>query len=277
MSSFSPSPELLVESAILPDLGNRFLRTMRRCLAPAGRFFFSARNILFPLIFIVLLLSTRPEFPFGSELNDWWLDLCGIIVALSGQACRALAIGQAENIRRGGREKRVAAKSLIHHGIYAHTRNPLYLGNLLIVGGLGLIANNFWWYLVALPVFIGVYWSIVFAEEEFLVRQFGQEYVLYYQSVNRFLPSLAGFRSSFRQSTFDWRRVFRKEYSIACSWVSMAITLLIWERWERFGYAVKKVEIQNLFFFLLGVAIVYVSIVGWRIRSKALARRTSLV
>ncbi|MGE0679363.1 MAG: isoprenylcysteine carboxylmethyltransferase family protein [Candidatus Binatia bacterium] len=251
------------------------MRTMRRCLVPMGHFFFSARNILFPLTFIGLLVLTQPEFPYGSELGDWWLDLCGLVVVLSGQACRALAIGQAENIRRGGRGKRVAAKRLINHGIYAHTRNPLYLGNLLIIGGLGLIANNYWWYLIALPVFVGVYWSIVFAEEGFLLRQFGQEYVAYYQSVNRFLPRLSGLDRSCRQGAFDWKRVFRKEYSIACSWMAMAIILLIWEQWEGFGYVARRTEIQELSFLLLSVFVLYVGIVGWRIRGKALSEKTS--
>jgi protein-S-isoprenylcysteine O-methyltransferase Ste14 len=275
MSTSSSSPKLFVESALLLGDGNRFVRVMRRYLAPVGHFFFSARNILFPLTFMVLLVLTRPEFPFGSELGDWWLDLLGVVVAFSGQACRALAIGQAENIRRGGRQKRVAASRLIRHGIYAHTRNPLYLGNLLIVGGLGLIANNYWWYLIALPMFVVVYWSIVFAEEEFLVRQFGQEYATYYQSVNRFLPSLSGLGASCRQGAFDWRRVFRKEYSVACSWMSMAILLLIWERWERFGYVARRTQIHELLLFLLSLLALYVSIVGWRIRRRALARKTS--
>src|SRR5258708_7716709 len=86
----------------------------------------------------VLILLIEPGFRCSSARGAWWVDLLGIVIAFFGQACRALAIGQAENIRRGGRQKKVSAQNLITHGVYAQTRNPLYLGNLLIICGLGL-------------------------------------------------------------------------------------------------------------------------------------------
>jgi protein-S-isoprenylcysteine O-methyltransferase Ste14 len=237
---------------------------IRKSVIRFGHFLFFARNALFPLVFLLLLFTTQPEFPFNSEQGDVWLDLLGFLVVLSGQACRALAIGQTENIRRGGRRKRVAAKRLIQHGIYAHTRNPLYLGNLLIVIGLGLIANNQWWYIFVFPLFLGMYWSIVFAEEDFLSRQFGQEYAAYRQTVPRFLPRLRGIRRSCKECEFDWMRVFRKEYRIACSWLSMTIGLLIWERWKRFGYPARETQIQGLALCLVAILVLYVSV--WRLK-----------
>lgn len=237
---------------------------LRHSLIRFGHFLFFARNALFPLIFLLLLLTTQPEFPLNNEHLDMWLDLFGFVVVLLGQACRTLAIGQAENIRRGGRQKRVAAKRLIQHGIYAHTRNPLYVGNLLIVIGLGIIANNSWWYIFVFPFFLSVYWCIVFAEEDFLLRQFGQEYAEYRQSVPRFFPRLRGILSSCKACEFDWMRVFRKEYSIACSWLSMTMSLLIWERWRRFGYAEREFQIDGLALCFVLVLLLYISI--WRLK-----------
>jgi protein-S-isoprenylcysteine O-methyltransferase Ste14 len=237
---------------------------MRRGVIRVGHFLFFARNALFPLVFLSLLFTTQPEFPFGSERGDQWLDFAGFLVILAGQSCRALAIGQTENIRRGGRRKQVAAKRLIQHGIYAHTRNPLYLGNLLIVVGLGLIANNHWWYIFVFPLFLSVYWSIVLAEEEFLLRQFGAEYEQYRQQVNRFLPRLRGLRQSCRECDFDWMRVLRKEYGIACSWLSMLVGLLIWERWKLFGFDERELQIQMLTMGLVVILILYVSL--WRLK-----------
>jgi protein-S-isoprenylcysteine O-methyltransferase Ste14 len=219
---------------------------------------FVARNFLFPLVFVVLVLTTQPQFPFDSEQADRWMDLIGIGIACTGQLCRALAIGQADNIRRGGRQKKVAAKHLITWGIYAHTRNPLYLGNLLVVIGLSVIANNSWWYLSMLPLFAGVYWSIIFAEEEFLARQFGQEYIEYCRSVPRLLPRLAGVWRSCAAVAFDWQRVLRKEYSTACSGMTMTVGLLIWERWARFGYDARATQIHVLVVCLVAVGLFYV-------------------
>src|SRR5262249_11055375 len=107
--------------------------------APAGRghalsiscgtFIFSYRDYLFPLL--ILLLTTTPTLPFGSERADRWMVLLGFAVVLAGQGCRFLAIGFVDNIRRGGHHKRIAAETLIRGGVFAHTRNPLYLGDLL--------------------------------------------------------------------------------------------------------------------------------------------------
>src|SRR5262249_33465401 len=170
--------------------------TIQSSAVRLGQFLFVARNYLFPFTLLTLTLTTRPEFFWESEQLDYWMDALGIVVALVGQGCRILAVGYAENIRRRGRQKQVAAAPLIPHGIFAHTRNPLYLGNLLIIMGLGLIANNRWWYLFVLPGFIGVYWAIVLAEESFLAKKFGQKYTDYCQTVNRFVPTLAGLRRS---------------------------------------------------------------------------------
>lgn len=222
-----------------------------------GNFLFAYRDYLFPLVFLLLLLTTKPLLPFGSERIDWWMDVLGVVVALAGQGCRFLAIGCVDNIRRGGRQKRVAASTLIGSGMFAHTRNPLYLGDLLIVGGLVLIASCPWWYLLVLPGFVGVYWSIVLAEEDFLGQKFGPDYVAYCQTVNRFVPKFTGLRRSLANCSFDWKRVVRKEYGIACTWATMALFLLIWKQWERFGYAARKTDIQELSLLFLLLLVCY--------------------
>ncbi len=222
-----------------------------------GNFLFAYRDYLFPLVFLLLLLTTKPILPFGSARIDWWMDVLGVVVALAGQGCRLLAIGCVDNIRRGGRQKRVAASTLIRSGMFAHTRNPLYLGDLLIVGGLVLLASCPWWYLLVLPGFVGVYWSIVLAEEAFLGQKFGQDYVAYCQTVNRFVPKFTGWRRSLANCSFDWKRVVRKEYGIACTWATMALFLSIWKQWERFGYAARKTDIQELSMLFLLLLVCY--------------------
>lgn len=118
------------------------------------------------------------------------MDALGFVVAFIGQGCRILGVGGVENIRRRGRQKRFSAATLIRTGLFAHSRNPLYLGNLLICCGLVIMANSYWWYVLALPGFIGVYWAIVLAEEAFLAERFGLEYEDYCRKVNRFVPRI---------------------------------------------------------------------------------------
>jgi len=218
-----------------------------------GHLMFRIRNALFPLTLLLLVLTSTPQLPFGSARLDRWFDAVGVILALLGQTCRALAIGSVDNIRRGGQRQRIAADTLIRSGIYAHTRNPLYLGNLIILSGLLLIANCRWWYLFVWPGFLGIYYAIVCAEEEFLSWKFGQPYRDYLQTVNRFLPTLTGLRQSLVHSSFAWQRVFRKEFGIFCSWLSSALVLLLWEQWEREGGTLWKTNLPYVLFFLLAL------------------------
>ena len=64
-------------------------------------------------------------------------------MALKGQVLRAAVIGYVY-ILRGGRDRQVYAEDLVTSGFFAHARNPLYLGNILILVGLFLIHGNPW-------------------------------------------------------------------------------------------------------------------------------------
>jgi protein-S-isoprenylcysteine O-methyltransferase Ste14 len=211
-----------------------------------GQGLFRVRDYLFPLALVITAAVTEPGFPLGSERVDRWLDGIGLIIALLGQGCRLLAVGSVHNIRRGGRNKHFAAAELIQDGFFAHTRNPLYLGNLLIAAGLVLIADSAAWFLVVLPLTVGMYCAMVLAEEAFLTARFGQTYLDYCQRVRRFLPAWTGLRSSLSGNGVDWRRALRKEARVFCAWVSFVFGLFMWEQWEGFGFAARRVEIVAL-------------------------------
>jgi len=231
-----------------------------------GQVLFGYRDYLFPILFILLIATTTPAFPLGSERLDHWMDGLGLVVALLGQGCRLLAVGSVRNIRRRGHHKQIAAGSLIRTGVFACTRNPLYLGNLLICCGLVLIANSYWWYVLALPACVGAYWAIVLAEEEFLSQHFGQEYADYCRAVPRLVPSFSRFRQSLGGSTLDWQRAVRKEARILRSWGSLVVALFIWERWEKFGFTARRGEIMFLLCqWLLTMSVVYSALL-WRKR-----------
>jgi len=238
-------------------------------LIKVGHFLFGHRNYLFPLTFCLFTLTTDPGFLFGSERVDRWMNVIGIIIISLGLGCRVLAIGCVENIRRGGRQKRIMAHQLIRTGFFAHSRNPLYLGNLLIVCGFVLIANSLWWYLLLLPGFLGMYYTIVLAEEDFLAQKFGQEYVDYCRAVRRrFIPTLTGLFQSLASCGFDWKRVMRKEYGAVCTAMAMTLFLLIWERWEHYGYITRKAGIQALVLLLFVVLILYGGVLWLKARGK---------
>lgn len=222
----------------------------------AGSFFFRTRDVIFPIVFAALALTFTPHYPLGSPRLDFWLDLAGIGIALAGQGLRAAVIGYAY-VKRGGKDKKIYADRLVQEGFFAHSRNPLYVGNLLVLLGLVVIHNSPWMYLFAGAFYAFAYLSITFAEEEFLCGKFGEEYVEYCRRVNRFLPSLRGLRASIQDMTFDWRRVVRKEYGSTFTWMLTVLTLLVWERMARNGYASQAVQINILLLCILPLLLLY--------------------
>jgi protein-S-isoprenylcysteine O-methyltransferase Ste14 len=221
-----------------------------------GNFLFRYRDLLFPVVLIPLFVAFRPHYPRGSERLDTLLDVAGVLVALAGQALRVAVIGYAYIIR-GGRNRRVYAEGLVTEGLFAHSRNPLYVGNLLIILGLLMIHNNPWVYAIGVPFFLLAYAAIVAAEEAFLRGKFGAAYDAYAADVPRWLPRLRGLRESVRGMRFNWRRVVLKEYGSAFYWSAGAVLLLAWETLAYHDYAERATYLNTLWVCLALLA------VGW--------------
>lgn len=194
-----------------------------------GQFLFRFRNAIFPLVMIGALLLASPHYSFGSAATDLLADLLGIALVVAGQALRILTIGY-EYIRRGGRDGRVYAEGLVEGGVFAHCRNPLYLGNILMAAGFLAILGHGGLLAVGVPLVVLVYMAIVAAEEDYLARRFGESYETYCARVNRWIPDWRGFRDSIAAMRFDWRRVVIKEYNTL---FGVLAGLLVAQTWTR--------------------------------------------
>jgi len=214
-------------------------RTARAWWPALGRLLFRCRDLLFPLVLLPLLAFTRPRLLFGSARGDVLLDVLGVLLVLAGQLLRASTIGLAY-IRRGGLDRRPAADGLVRAGLFAHSRNPLYLGNLLGIAGLAVVHGSPWALAIGVPFFALGYLAIVAAEEEFLHGRFGAAYDAYVHEVPRFLPRLRGLRATMRGMTFHWRRVARKEYGTTFAGASMLLLLLVVDRERLYGHDARR-------------------------------------
>lgn len=202
---------------------------LRSFLLVAGHFFFRRRNAVFPLVLIVLLALSPPRPSFGNWGADRWADAAGVLLVILGQAIRVAVIGLAY-IRRGGREGRVHADDLVVDGLFAHARNPLYAGNLLILAGLFVAANSPGATWIGAPFFAFAYAAIVAAEEDFLANRFGAAFEAYRNRVPRFIPRDWNFAPTVRSMQFDWRRVLRKEYGSTFVNVTILLAVFAQER-----------------------------------------------
>jgi len=194
----------------------------------AGHAIFRYRDAMFPVVLLALGLFFAPAPPLGRWQWDPIMDAIGLAMAIAGQALRAVVIGLAY-IRRGGKDKTIYADALVTEGVFAHCRNPLYLGNLLVLFGLFVIHGSPWVLLIGGAFFGTAYVLLVLSEEDYLRSRFGATFDDYCRRVNRFLPSPRGFGETVRGMRFDWARLVRKEYSSTFAWVSGAIALLAWE------------------------------------------------
>ena len=190
-----------------------------------GSFLFHYRNGIFPIAYVLLFLNS----PQILKDSAWGLAV-GFIVAMFGQGVRAVTIGLAYIIR-GGKARQVYAEHLVQDGIFAHCRNPLYVGNFLILCGLGLAANSLWFLVIGLPFFALAYRCIIAAEENYLREKFGAEYDKYCGRVNRFIPKLAGFGETLHSVEFKWRRLIVKEYGSAYAWIAGMILVVLKNEW----------------------------------------------
>jgi len=195
-----------------------------------GNFLFKYRNALGPCLFLAALFAGRPAHPFGSADWNTAFDVAGVLCALLGQALRIFTIGY-EYIERGGKDRQVYASTLVQGGVFAHCRNPLYVGNLLMAAGFALIFHSPVFYLVVLPAVLFAYSCIVAAEEAFLANKFGPEYLRYCAQVSRWWPRIGGWKQSVGSMRFNWRRVLVKEYNTMFVLVLSLTVLKLWSEY----------------------------------------------
>jgi protein-S-isoprenylcysteine O-methyltransferase Ste14 len=193
-----------------------------------GNFFFRYRNWLFFFLYILLFLPSPPLFRqeyFGE--NYWlWPLILGLVITISGQAIRGATIGLAYIIR-GGKDKKVYAEELVTTGIFNHCRNPLYVGNILMLLGVGILSNSLIYVGVIMPVFLFIYQAIVLAEENFLRNKFGDSFDEYCARVNRWIPSISGIGKTFNGMEFNWKRWILKEYNTQFVWMAGIVLILL--------------------------------------------------
>ena len=204
------------------------LRETNPILVRYGHFLFKYRKFVLPTASLAVLLGGKPRLFLGSESSDRALDALGILFAFGGQALRAAVIGLAY-IKRGGESGTIHADRLVVEGLFAHSRNPLYVGNMLEFTGLCLILNTPAAYLFGIPFFALAYYSIVLAEEDFLRAKFGAVFEAYRRRVNRFIPSPRGLSATLKAMEFNWKRLVRKEYGTTFVWLTTLLALLGWE------------------------------------------------
>jgi hypothetical protein len=206
---------------------------------------------------------------FDNHLVEMWEIVIGTIIALCGQTLRALTIGLAY-IKRGGKKKKVYAETLVQEGIFAHCRNPLYLGNLLILIGVGIAGNSLLFVLFGIPFLIFAYLAIIYAEENYLGKKFGQEFDDYCRRVNRIIPNFSGLGNTMKGMEFKWNRLVVKEYATPFVWVTGLTFLIMKDTYLDRGYEASKYTLWSMSLLILVVICAFFA--AWYLKRNKILR-----
>ncbi len=147
-----------------------------------------------------------------------WTILASLLLVAPGVALRAWSAGY---IRKN--------QELTQTGPYAMTRNPLYLGSLLITLGFGLASGSLYIAAFLLVAFLAIYLPTITAEELYLRANFSA-FDAYATRVPRLLPSFSGASSAGPQSFSREQYLHHREYNalIGALAIYAALGLKLW-------------------------------------------------
>ena len=152
-----------------------------------------ARRIRVPLSFAFAIAYVWLAHPTRSSL------LAGGVLLIPGLLLRGLASGHVQK-----------DKQLTTSGPYAYTRNPLYLGSIIMAVGFAIAARNEWIPAMLIVIFIVIYVPVIAGEERYL-RQTFPEYGDYAKNVPRLATRFT--RYGTQRGSFSSERYWRhREY-----------------------------------------------------------------
>lgn len=171
-----------------------------------------ARRIRVPLGFVFAALYIWLAHP------TWRSIILGSGIAIVGLVIRAVASG---HVRKN--------EQLTTTGPYAYTRNPLYLGSLII--GVGFTLDSRSWIIAAIAaaMLVVIYIPVIRSEEAFLRAHF-PEFDDYCRNVPRLFPRLKlaeGSAGSFSAHLY-WKH---REYNAALGAAAIVAVLIIKVLW----------------------------------------------
>lgn len=173
-----------------------------------------------PIPFLVIMfLYANPNI---------WSIIIGLAVALKGETIRIWGVSWAGSETRTTGE--VGGSFLVISGPFAYVRNPLYVGNILMYTGLGIMSFALFPYLqiLGLLFFYFQYSSIVKEEERYLKATYGKEYENYCCNVPRFFPKLKAYKvDGLKQPEYILSKGLRSEKRSLQAFGFVAMTLVI--------------------------------------------------
>jgi len=218
-------------------------------LERTGNWLFKRRSWL-PLLLVaagilMLYLGNRQAIFF--DLRD---EMIFLGISLTGEMIRILSVGFAPRGTSGRNTRNgQVAWELNATGAYSVIRHPLYLGNFLMWLGPVLFLRSPWFTVVFILVYWLYYERIMFAEEQFLRKKFGEEYDKYSDKVHPFIPFGCKFIPP--KLPFSLRNVMKREYN---SFVNIFLMFAALDVFRNY-FLTEKIFLTRIWIYLLAGAV----------------------
>lgn len=176
----------------------------------SGNYLFRKRSFI-PLVMYVL--ATAVILLDSSDLiyqPDLLLSVVCLVISLAGLAIRIMVVGTVPGGTSGRNTKKQLARTLNTKGIYSVVRHPLYLGNFLMWLGLIIYTGNLWFIIASVLLYWIYYERIMFAEEDFLEKKFGDDFHQWAAHTPAIIPGFKNWKKP--ELSFSVRKVIRREY-----------------------------------------------------------------
>jgi len=154
---------------------------------------------------------------FTSKAGDTRI-IIGFTIAAVGQLWRIYAAGVIHKNRQ-----------LASTGAYSLVRHPLYLGNLLILGGFTVACGN--WFVVALVAFFFLFYypAAIRYEDRKLEDIFGEEWRSWSKNIPGMFPTRLKWQSS-QDSEWDVRQSMIRNGELVYTIFEIGAAILLWYR-----------------------------------------------
>lgn len=250
------------------------MASLRSHLALSGTQLFRQRSFLpLALLPIVFLALAQFDYPLSSSSLDLAWEIGCFALGFAGMAIRAFVVGYAPAGTSGRTTRSPTADAMNTTGAYSVARHPLYLANLLMWLAIVLLTRH-WWAVALVSLAFWLYYErIMYAEEEFLSRNFGAKFEDWAATTPAIWIFAPGWRQRWRlpPSAFSTTAVLLREPS---SWFAFVAAFAVVEAMAEF-FAANRLLLHSAWVSVFfSTAAVYALFQLPVIRSELQRRRT---
>jgi len=186
-------------------------------LEKQGNFLFRCRSY-FPLLLLLLalwvyssMIIRNPGLFFDTSITI--LEILAISICLIGLIIRICTVGfTPANTSVRNKDGGQVADIVNTTGNYIIARHPLYLRNSFMWLGISVLTGDIW-FLLAFSLAYWIYYECILnAEEQFLIRKFGEKFTLWASTTPAFIPIFSKWTSA--NLTLVGKRYLKKKRTV---------------------------------------------------------------